>query len=77
MLAVRSCTDHLVELMNLSVKTFQYLQSFSSLVNLFLGILADQNECKSLPTTALYTKIDDHLHWIVETTQDACYCLKL
>ncbi|XP_017770581.1 PREDICTED: serine protease 27-like [Nicrophorus vespilloides] len=41
-----------------------------------IGILSDKNGCADLPSTALYTRIGDHLRWIKEATKDACYCIK-
>ncbi|RZC33799.1 trypsin-1 [Asbolus verrucosus] len=42
-----------------------------------IGILTDQNQCEEdSKSTALYTKINDHLWWITKNTRDACYCFK-
>lgn len=42
-----------------------------------IGVLTDQNACEDDSTnTALYTRVNDHLAWIVQNTRDACYCIK-
>ncbi|XP_044761683.1 serine protease 7-like [Coccinella septempunctata] len=42
-----------------------------------IGIMTDSNECSTQPSTALYTRIDEHLSWITRSTREGCYCLKI
>ncbi|XP_044727946.1 serine protease 55-like [Chrysoperla carnea] len=42
-----------------------------------IGILTDINECSEEPSTALYSKVNYYLPWIIKHTGDACYCQKV
>ncbi|XP_045479041.1 serine protease 7-like [Harmonia axyridis] len=42
-----------------------------------IGIMTDTNDCSSKPSTAFYTRIDEHLSWITKSTKEGCYCLKI
>ncbi|KAI4457410.1 tryptase-related [Holotrichia oblita] len=42
-----------------------------------IGVLSDRNVCGPPASTAMYTRIPEHMSWIKEHTTDAYYCVKL
>ncbi|KAK9758610.1 Trypsin [Popillia japonica] len=42
-----------------------------------IGVLSDKNVCGPPASTAMYTRIPEHMDWIKENTRDAYYCIKL
>ncbi|KAI4457443.1 tryptase-related [Holotrichia oblita] len=50
---------------------------FLTLIMIFLGVLSDRNVCGPPASTAMYTRIAEHMSWIKEHTTDAYYCVKL
>jgi hypothetical protein len=47
------------------------------IMHILLGIMTDQGMCDMMTVgVGLYTKVNDHISWIVHNTRDACYCIK-
>lgn len=40
------------------------------------GIISDINKCDNIPAVSIFTRVGPHLNWILQQTNDACYCSK-
>ncbi|XP_003697608.1 vitamin K-dependent protein C-like isoform X1 [Apis florea] len=41
-----------------------------------VGIISDINKCDNIPAVSIFTRVGPHLNWILQQTNDACYCSK-